>query len=222
MRRTSSDAMKDATTAETKAAELEAKATEAEAAAQRLDADSMAALVDNPGQAEGITSKISAQERLARAYRSKAAEHREKVQSFQREALELEAVDLHREADKLERDAEKQAEKIADALQKLEALDGGCKYEPAVSMRDRYTNAPVQWHAPKADQMRADAKTLRARAGHNRYFLEHRRLAAERYELNEMLTDTLSTLETMWLPEGTTSDLLAQIASGNVPAEPGA
>jgi hypothetical protein len=217
IKRTAADAMKDAATMASKAADFEAKTAEATATAQRMDAESLDALVDNPGQAEGISGKIDAQERLARAYQLKATEHRGKVPGYHHEALELEAAAIDREADKLERDAAQQAEKVADALAKLEALDGGCKYAPARIPSSGYSNESAATFVPKAVVMREQVQVLRAKAAHNRYYLQNGRMAHDRYELNPMLSEPFSTLAGMWLPEGTTSDLLAAIANGTVP-----
>lgn len=217
IKRTPADALKDAATATRKAEELEAKATEADETSQRMDAESMAALIDNPGQAEGITAKISAQERLARAYRMKAAEHRGKVTEHRREALSLEADQLDRDAEKVERDAEKVAEKVDAARQALEHLDGySWEREPIGYDTAGKAN---EWSAGgAADDLRGQAGNLRLAALHNRFYLENGKRASFVSELTSGNVQGPTSYDAgrQIDPEFHTSDLLAQIASGTV------
>ncbi len=222
IKRTPADAMRDAATATAKAAELEAQAAEAEATAKRMDTESLAALVDNPEQAEGINAKIAAQERLARAYRLKASECRDKVPNLHREALELEAAELDRQAERIDRDADKLAEKVADARRALEDLDGYAWERKALEF-DSITKEGTTWSVDgAAGDKRGQGETLRIKARQNRFYIEHERVAQHvdefRFGPNFNNMSGLPTGPRIDDPDYTT-DLLSQIAGGNVPVE---
>ncbi len=221
MKRTAADALKAADAAERKAADLEAKAAEATATAQRMDAEATDALVSNPGQAERITAGITAQERLARAYRVKADAARASVDEHYQEALELEATELDREADKLDREADKLAERVTAALKALEDVDGYA-WERKPLEFDSISKVPTSWSVDgAAGDKRGEAEAVRFKALHNRYWIKHGQPA----QFVANLRDDSTTVAAMWDngpaidPERHTSVLLAQIASGNVPAD---
>lgn len=230
LKRTTDKAMTDAANHATKAAELEAKAVEAEATARQLDTDSLTTLVDDPEQAETVAGRISAQERLARAYRAKAAEYRALVERCHREALELEAADLDERAAKLDVQADKVVAKVAAALAALEEADGGHVWARGgadVSENQRalgqmeytrtVTTQEQRAEGGAAAPIREQAKALRLRAGHNRYFLQHGRLAGSLVDLGGDQGGPLDYLVGIIAPtveDSATTDLLARLASG--------
>lgn len=234
IKRTAEKALTDASTHDTKAADLEAKATEADTTAHRLDADSMETLADDPTQAEGISSKIDAQKRLARAYRAKAAGHRTKAEDARREALELEAAELESRAAKLDAQADKVVAKVAAALAVLEEADGGaewCRVDQAhvwgppidradAIVEDHRTESTQQQRAEggTATAIRKQAEALRLRARHNRYFLEHGQLAPDPQDLGAPREHPLAHLTGQYLPtvEDFTTELLARMSGARV------
>lgn len=171
--------------------EWEAKAAAARAEAARLDAESGAAILEDPSAAERVTLSIQAQERTARAYDGAAAEARRKLEAAQRDALEAEA----REEDKLAAAERKEAaghtDKVTALKRQLEELDE-CGWDRASSL-DVITGRPSGQQIGKAGQLEHSAHRHETRAATIRYFLTTGTIPTDFYILDNELGTNLNT-----------------------------
>lgn len=218
IKRTSADAVKDAEGLETKAAELEAKAAEATATIERMEAESVDAIVDDPRQAEKIDAGITSQRRMAHAFTAKAAQYREKATTSYREALDLEAVELHREADKMDKQSAQHTAKVDGMLAQLKDLDG-LEYGPSVRVKNVGGEWVDQVHSASVSaELRRNVESIRIKADNNLHYLATGRLAFDRYELNNELGSSHNTsVGVTRLSSHDRSDLLAQVTAGMTP-----
>ncbi len=167
--RTPADALTDAREAQASADELEARATAEDDTAARVEAESVDALVNDPAAADDIGRRIDNHRRLARAYRTKAAQHTQRRDQIARDALALEAARLDQAADTAAREAAAHQARVDELLAQLEDLDG-VSYQVAPV---RTSGGSEFYPTGKAEELAANVVRDRFRASVIRYVLEH-------------------------------------------------
>lgn len=111
--------------ARAKVTEWEAKALAARSEAATLEGESGAAILADPSVADGIATRIHAQQMTARVYDGAAAEAREQVKARRRELLEAWAAHYDRDAAKAAKARDEHKAKIDALLGQIRELDGG-------------------------------------------------------------------------------------------------
>lgn len=179
---TADKALASAREAHARALELEEQAAAARTKGQQIDADSVDLIVENPAKAEDVTRQVETQERLARAYATKAAAEHTRAKEHALDALYREAAALDKEAEKRDKDAAKLAQQIAEAHKALEELaDAPYVVGPT---RTREDGTPTEWAVPADEQLLHDAVRLRRQAAQNRYYVEHGEPATTKHQLD--------------------------------------
>lgn len=172
IRKRSTDLVRDARKAHQDAAGFDRQADQVEAEVQRLEAESVDILINDPNQAGDVNRRIDAQDRLVRAYRTKANNKRADVEDLKRDALAREATELEKEGDRLARDAERHEARVDDLLAQLRELNG-IKYirESDGDLRDGEDFRVVEKSVGDKIQEEAGQRQLQARV--NRFYLTH-------------------------------------------------
>ncbi len=214
---TADKALASAREAHARALELEEQAAAARAKGQQIDADSVDLIVENPAKAEDVSRQVETQERLARAYATKAAAEHTRAKEHALDALYREAAALDKEAEKLDREADDLEARIDKALADLKDLSNIDYVDPFESGNVE----PYKEYPARADvDRRARAEELRRRAEQNRYYVKFGTAAVEKSQLNPAHAshggEPAMTPFSVHLDSTTHSELLNRVINGTV------